>query len=230
MNKYHRWYDFLVQKAKRAERSYDSTIHENHHIIPRCFGGSDDADNLVTFTHREHFIAHRLLVKMYEGQNKYKMAWALSLISSKHRHKNSRHFEVARKELSKALTGVPKSEEWKRGAAERCKKNNPAKNRTPEERKAYAKAASAKRWKGHVKKEYVPTGRSVGAQPGHRQPESQKRKVAEANSKRYRIRTPEGEEILIKNLRKTGRELGFDQGNLLKYGKAKGFVLLEKLG
>lgn len=229
MNKYHRWYDSLVQKAKRAERSYDSTIHENHHIIPRCFSGSDDADNLVTFTHREHFIAHRLLVKMHEGQNKYKMAWALSLISSKHRHKNSRHFEVARKELSKALAGVPKSEKWKRGQSERWKKNNPMHKMSPKELKAKAKAASAKRWEGHVKKEYVPTGRSVGAQPGHKQPESQKRKVAKALSKRWRIMLPSGDEVVIENLNEFGRRMKFDQGNLIKYGKTKGFVLLEKL-
>lgn len=229
MNKYNRWYDSLVQKAKSADRSYNSTIHENHHIVPRCFGGSDDRDNLVILTHREHFIAHRLLVKMHRGRKKHKMAWALSLISSKHRHKNSRHFETARKELSKALTGVPKSEEWKRGQSERCKKNNPAINRTPEERKEYARAAAAKRWEGHVKKEYIPTGRPVGAQPGHKQPESQKLKVSIALSKRWRIRTPAGKELIVKNLKKTGREMGFDQGNLIKHGKTKGFVLLEKL-
>ena len=38
---------------------------EVHHIVPKCLGGSDDHENLVRLTAREHFIAHRLLAKMY---------------------------------------------------------------------------------------------------------------------------------------------------------------------
>ena len=38
---------------------------ENHHIIPRSFGGSDDKDNLVLLTAKEHFICHFLLAKHY---------------------------------------------------------------------------------------------------------------------------------------------------------------------
>lgn len=38
---------------------------ENHHILPKCMGGSNDASNIVALTAREHFVAHQLLVKMY---------------------------------------------------------------------------------------------------------------------------------------------------------------------
>lgn len=38
---------------------------EEHHIIPRSLGGSDDPVNLIRLTYREHFLAHWLLVKMF---------------------------------------------------------------------------------------------------------------------------------------------------------------------
>jgi hypothetical protein len=37
---------------------------EQHHIVPRSFGGSDDISNLVKLTAREHYVAHLLLWKI----------------------------------------------------------------------------------------------------------------------------------------------------------------------
>jgi len=37
---------------------------ERHHIIPKSLGGNNDHENLVVLWYREHYIAHRLLVKM----------------------------------------------------------------------------------------------------------------------------------------------------------------------
>ena len=45
------------------------TYVECHHIIPRCVGGSDEKENLVMLTYREHIIAHRLLAKIYDTWN-----------------------------------------------------------------------------------------------------------------------------------------------------------------
>lgn len=48
------------------ERGYDcihDSYHEYHHIIPKCLGGSNSNDNLVSLTAKEHFIAHNLLLK-----------------------------------------------------------------------------------------------------------------------------------------------------------------------
>jgi len=55
-------YNKLIERAK--ERKLDCYT-ESHHIIPRCMNGSDDKDNLVNLTAREHFVAHILLVKIY---------------------------------------------------------------------------------------------------------------------------------------------------------------------
>jgi len=62
---YEKHYRLLVEKAKNRNIS---GYKEVHHIIPRCMGGSDDKENLVELTAREHFIAHLLLLKIYPKQ------------------------------------------------------------------------------------------------------------------------------------------------------------------
>ena len=37
--------------------------YEIHHILPRSLGGTDDEDNLVKLTHKEHLFAHKLMIK-----------------------------------------------------------------------------------------------------------------------------------------------------------------------
>ena len=51
-------YDKLIEKAKIREINNKLVGYkEIHHIIPKCLGGTDDKDNLVELTAREHFIA-----------------------------------------------------------------------------------------------------------------------------------------------------------------------------
>ena len=68
----------MVQKAKDRNLSKGDGVYlEEHHIIPRSLNGSNEPDNLVMFTAREHYVAHRLLTKMLEGKQKQKMHMAL---------------------------------------------------------------------------------------------------------------------------------------------------------
>lgn len=78
-NKYTNWYFKIINNAKllnrerlkRAAQNYQYL--ENHHIIPKCIGGSE----MVLLTAKEHFICHLLLCKMTNGQLKLKMINAL---------------------------------------------------------------------------------------------------------------------------------------------------------
>jgi hypothetical protein len=96
-NKYTLYYFQLISNASKRDKSDSGEVH---HIIPKCFGGSSKKDNLVRLTFREHFIAHRLLVKMTEGENRKKMSYALwSMCRSSKNHDrliSSRMFETAR--------------------------------------------------------------------------------------------------------------------------------------
>lgn len=77
MNKYTQWYTNITYRAKN--RHLDSYT-ESHHIVPRSLGGSDETDNLVNLTAREHFVCHWLLVKMTTGQDYHKMLNALRMM------------------------------------------------------------------------------------------------------------------------------------------------------
>lgn len=75
MNKYKLWYNSITERARnRVLESYT----ENHHILPRSLGGTDDRNNLVKLTAREHFICHWLLTKMHTGESRAKMIYALN--------------------------------------------------------------------------------------------------------------------------------------------------------
>lgn len=43
----------------------NGAYYERHHIVPKCLGGNNEKSNLVLLTAREHFLAHRILYKMY---------------------------------------------------------------------------------------------------------------------------------------------------------------------
>ena len=77
MNKYTKWYNQITDRARnRIVEGYT----ERHHIKPRSLGGTDNTDNLVELTAREHFICHWLLVKMTTGEEHYKMLNALRMM------------------------------------------------------------------------------------------------------------------------------------------------------
>lgn len=61
---YKRIYNSIIQN--RLSCKYDGYT-EKHHIIPKSLGGTDDPNNLVELSAREHFICHLLLTKIYEN-------------------------------------------------------------------------------------------------------------------------------------------------------------------
>lgn len=102
-NKYTKCYFKIIHNAISLGRSKKEDYFENHHIIPKCdpFNGSNDKDNLVLLTPKEHYICHLLLVKMCEGQKKYKMSWALHKIaygsSNLRQNYSSKSYSLVRK-------------------------------------------------------------------------------------------------------------------------------------
>jgi hypothetical protein len=105
MNKYKICYDNIINRAhNRILEGYT----ELHHIIPRSMGGSDNADNLVALTAREHFICHILLTKFTIGQDRNKMLHAAIIMKSANnyqdRYFNSRLYETVRKDYAIAAS------------------------------------------------------------------------------------------------------------------------------
>lgn len=103
-NKYTRIYFSIIKNAK-SRTLLKTEYKEKHHIIPRSLGGSDDIENLVNLTAREHFICHRLLIKMTDGISRGKMAFALVLMSGK---RGSKVYNSTRKILAEAVSQLHK--------------------------------------------------------------------------------------------------------------------------
>ena len=135
-NKYTRVYYNIIDNAKsRLISSYT----EKHHIIPRSLGGSNNPDNLIALTAREHFICHLLLTRMTQGEHKKKMVSAVFYLTGKgkaHRNnriKSSRLYENLRTQLSanvseqkKGCKQPPRSDlARKRYSNSKLGKNNP---------------------------------------------------------------------------------------------------------
>ena len=113
-NKYTQWYNAIVDRA----RSRDAFGYmERHHIIPKSIGGVDESCNIVSLTAREHFICHVLLTKMLEGKKKYKMVYAVMLLSQ-HPNKDykisSRTYEYLRKQSSIAQQNKTITDEFRK--------------------------------------------------------------------------------------------------------------------
>jgi hypothetical protein len=89
MNKYNHWYSNIIENARnRIVVGYKET----HHIVPRSLGGTDDKENLVDLTAREHFICHWLLVKIHTGKARHKMVYALN--GMKRNGKDNQRYET----------------------------------------------------------------------------------------------------------------------------------------
>jgi hypothetical protein len=76
-NKYSIIYYSIIKTARNQHRIKQAGDgYQTHHIIPRCMGGTDDLDNLVVLTYKEHRVCHRLLIEMTTGEYKHKMMYA----------------------------------------------------------------------------------------------------------------------------------------------------------
>lgn len=103
---YKKIYDRITKRAiNRIPQGYTET----HHIVPKCMGGTDNKDNLVELSAREHFICHYLLAKMYNEKtnewyrlnNAFLMMKASSL--NQNRYYNSRLYESLRCSFSEVM-------------------------------------------------------------------------------------------------------------------------------
>ena len=96
-------YDSIIKNA--LQRKKPNSYMERHHIIPKSLGGSNDKNNLVELTAREHCLVHLLLAKIHKGK-----MWNAALIMTNRFKLNSRAYEIVRieysKEMSKRMIGI----------------------------------------------------------------------------------------------------------------------------
>lgn len=114
---YKRIYDELIENAR--VRNLTDCYVEKHHIIMRSHGGSDNSDNLVRLTAREHFIAHWLLWKIHRDPASAHAWWSMvrnnknNSRADKRYNLSSRIYEAAKHAMCISLTGRKLSDETK---------------------------------------------------------------------------------------------------------------------
>jgi hypothetical protein len=129
---YSKVYFSTIEKAK--QRGWKKARgRERHHIIPQSLGGSNDKNNLVYLSCREHFLCHWLLVKMTEGESYHKMVYALMGMRAENEHQEryqtiftARVYEKYRIKQSEYHSQLMKSKNlipWNKGGVEITEKH-----------------------------------------------------------------------------------------------------------
>jgi len=97
---YSKIYQSLIENAKNRKINKQ---YEIHHVLPKCMGGTDEKENLVKLTCREHFIAHVLLAHIYNNSK----LWGAVIImkGSNNTYMNGRLYEIAKRKRSEFMQG-----------------------------------------------------------------------------------------------------------------------------
>jgi hypothetical protein len=179
-------------------------MKHKHHIIPRHAGGTDDTSNIIELTTEEHAEAHKKLYEQYGRWQDYYAWQGLSGLIGK---------EELIRQIQSVANSKPKSKETKKKMSEwqigRKLSENHIKNISDKQKERWAEG------------KYDPEKLRL-SRIGFKQPESQKKAVAEKLSKEWLITDLQGNQFTIKNLTKFCHENNLDQGNLSR-GKHKGW-------
>lgn len=142
-NRHTRIYYSIVRRAQQRTLPRNET--EEHHIIPKSFyrsycdtgwltGYHNAPENRVHLTPKEHWVCHRLLVRMTTGRALGKMAKALNHMRNtskkrgQERRMTARSYEIAREQIKRYMSEV---------MTEHCKKPGVLESRSLSLKKAY---------------------------------------------------------------------------------------------
>ena len=92
-SKYTKLYFQIIERAR--ERDLQEGF-EKHHVIPRSLGGTNDEDNIVRLTFKEHYCCHHLLTKMCDGDLRTPLLFALWAMSNQRgEYRSQRNYIVS---------------------------------------------------------------------------------------------------------------------------------------
>lgn len=117
---YQKQYNLLISKYQALDlkkKNYPHGSLEKHHIIPRSFGGSNEKINLVMLPSQVHFIAHKLLVKIY-GDKMIHALWFMShpnTLSGKNIVITSRTYKTLKEDIGKVVSKQMLGTKWALG-------------------------------------------------------------------------------------------------------------------
>lgn len=207
---YTKVYNQLMERAK-GRKPEKGGYYESHHIIPKCMGGSNDKDNKVKLTYREHFIAHWLLHREYPTNKSLAAAFHIMAYGSSWRQArkekgdffpSSRQLEEAKMAKVMQRRGTKHSQETRRKMSERAKEfarknggpankgykmSNEAKEKMRVAKLGKKRSEEDKRKISEGKKKQVPTG-PTHHRYGTKHSEETKAKLRAARARREELK------------------------------------------
>lgn len=127
---------------KRGQGRILSAFTEKHHIIPRCLGGLDNVENLVNLTPEEHYLAHLLLVKIY---NTRELIFAANMMCRGHKGRNNnKRYGWLKRKLSESTSGAGNTQFGKKLSDERKRKCSHPREANPFFNKKHSDETKAK--------------------------------------------------------------------------------------
>lgn len=186
-NKYTKWYNAIIAQA--GKRVNQTGYVEQHHIIPKSLGGTNDPENLVKLTAREHFICHLLLTKMVsDPAHKRSMYYASYMMVRGHRTRHylpsSRLYEITRKRMIEAQKERPGPNLGKKWSEEVRKKQS-------ESRKGISRGPMSEEHKKKLSKPKSEEAKKkmsasrIGKSWGYKHSEETKRKIGGKSKGRF---------------------------------------------
>lgn len=107
------YYDMI--ESRRNIIIKNNIYTEQHHILPKCLGGSNLSDNMIRLSYKDHYMAHLLLYKMANNLNeKYRLSAALAMLCKSNnglRNTSSRRYESSMRRYKDASIEYLKSPE-----------------------------------------------------------------------------------------------------------------------
>lgn len=114
---YTKIHNTIIERAKT--RILEGYV-EKHHIVPKCIGGTDDNDNIVELTAKEHFIVHKLLTKIYPNEvGLQRAAWLMAKMNNA----NGRLYRVGAREYKRLKENLKVTKEQRNKISESMKGN-----------------------------------------------------------------------------------------------------------
>lgn len=226
-NRYTSIYNSIISNAKhelRAKRGQE--YYESHHIIPKSLGGTNNSENLVLLTAREHFICHRLLTRMTTGKDLSRMMCAFSFMvfGQSPDHKGCRIPSSNHLAIAKVFSQHNRDQTWKDNISKARMGYKPSKQAV----ESMAKTLTGRKLSEEHK-------RNIG-----KGSKGFSRKAIDAHTlnhqKEFSIILPSGETIIILNLKKWCRDndINYQSAynnskyeNPIKCGKLKGYKFIR---
>jgi len=216
-------YDRLCAKAKSEGRVKGNGVYyEAHHIVPRSHGGVGLVSqykwhpNIVLLTYKEHFLAHRLLCKIYPKSKSLRMAWWA--MCNQEGPNQDRVYKPSSRAYSEARQLFVESYEgenhplYGRGYLQEGEKNPAYGKPQSEELRARKRVASTKAWEDPKKRE-----EQSKRSKGRKKSEETKEKMRQPKSEEHKRKLREHLRSLPPASLETRNKISKNNSNRIKY-------------